>query len=849
MGSGSDPELLTAVGDKLFFVANDGTTGRELWMSDGTTGGTALVKDIRPGGSSSPALLTIVNGTLFFTAADATGDVELWTSDGTTEGTVRVMDINPSGSSDPTYLTNIDGKLYFGADDGTHGVELWRHDPGAASTVLVKDINDGPGSSYPGYFQSMVNLGGILLFSAFDDDNGFELWRSDGSEGGTTLVKDVRSGAASSFPFVMTSVGGTLYFTATDGATGFELWKSNGTGGGTTLVKDINATPGVGSGPDALMNVNGTLYFRANDGTNGNELWTSDGSESGTQMVLDIHPAGSSTPQYLTNVNGTLYFRATQPATGTELWKSNGGGTAPAADIAPLAASSNPHSLANIGGSLFFAAENTAGNVEPWVARAAASVAQTHLFYNGSVFDGDTPGADQADDSAIAVDKTAYLPSPLNATFANVSSYWRGINGLMIDLAGEHVPPAAGDFTFEVGYINGPQSWLQAPSPTSISVRAGAGLSGSDRVTLIWADGAIGNTWLKVTVKANLNTNLAADYTFLFGNAVGETGIGNIPEALLIDASDQVATRWNQGIAFLVTNVFDFDRDGLVNATDEILTRDNQGYLPLLSSGAPPASVVGRHLFYNNSVFDGHTPGTDPADDNAIAVDKAAYLPGNGLATLLSVTSYVRGINGVMVDLSGSHPGMTLADFTFRVGQDNAPGSWAAAPNPTTMQLRPGEGASGSDRVVLIWADGDIRDTWLEVTLAANGNTGLASPDVFYFGSRTGDTGSDANPLVAITDATDTVETRNNQGVAFAITNAYDFDRDGFVNATDELIARFNAGFTALINIAAPPEASQAAGAGSDPDRQAWAFAAALANVDAETIDDELLDALLSGLG
>ncbi len=85
----------------------------------------------------------------------------------------------------------------------------------------------------------------------------------------------------------MTNVNGTLYFRAGDGSTGFELWKSDGTNSGTVLVKDI--FPGGGSAdPRYLTNINGTLYFRANEGINGAELWKSDGTSAGTVLVKDI---------------------------------------------------------------------------------------------------------------------------------------------------------------------------------------------------------------------------------------------------------------------------------------------------------------------------------------------------------------------------------------------------------------------------------------------------------------------------------------------------------------------------------------------------------------------------------
>ena len=72
-------------------------------------------------------------------------------------------------------------------------------------------------------------MGGTLFFSADDGVNGHELWRSDGTPGGTVLVKDIRPGAADGNPFELTAVGSTLFFGADDGTHGYELWKSNGT--------------------------------------------------------------------------------------------------------------------------------------------------------------------------------------------------------------------------------------------------------------------------------------------------------------------------------------------------------------------------------------------------------------------------------------------------------------------------------------------------------------------------------------------------------------------------------------------------------------------------------------------
>ena len=96
-----DPGIASgvAMGNCYYFAANDATHGTELWKSDGTAAGTVMVKDIYPGlsssggWSSSPTALTVIGGTLYFAANDGTDGTELWKSDGTAAGTVMVKDI------------------------------------------------------------------------------------------------------------------------------------------------------------------------------------------------------------------------------------------------------------------------------------------------------------------------------------------------------------------------------------------------------------------------------------------------------------------------------------------------------------------------------------------------------------------------------------------------------------------------------------------------------------------------------------------------------------------------------------------------------------------------------------
>ena len=186
--------------------------------------------------------------------------------------------------------------------------------------------------------------------------------------------------------------------------------------------------------------------------------------------------------------------------------------------------------------------------------------------------------------------------------------------------------------------------------------------------------------------------------------------------------------------------------------------------------------VAGRYVFYNNSTF-----------GNTIATDKTALLPGEQ-ATFANYTSYVHGINGIVIDIAGivNPDAIDENDFAFKQGNDDTPGNWADAPAPASIDAT-------ASRITLIWPDGAIRNTWLEVTVLATDDTGLTAPDVFYFGNAVGETGNCIT--CAAVDAIDVLVTRHNPQPFFnppELDNPYDFNRDRRVNAIDTLIARGN---------------------------------------------------------
>jgi ELWxxDGT repeat protein len=182
---GSNPNGLASFNGHLYFDANDGVNGFELWRSDGTAAGTVMVKDINPGAAGSfPFELTVANDLVYFTADGGATGMELWQSDGTTAGTMLVMDIAPGGDSSrtglgtlPKRIVDIGKAVLFTATDGVSGVELWKTDK--LGTFQLQGIAPGEGSSNPEAFAVTKHL---IFFLADDNSTGRELWAMPGNE-------------------------------------------------------------------------------------------------------------------------------------------------------------------------------------------------------------------------------------------------------------------------------------------------------------------------------------------------------------------------------------------------------------------------------------------------------------------------------------------------------------------------------------------------------------------------------------------------------------------------------------------------------------------------------------------
>jgi ELWxxDGT repeat protein len=386
---GSDAAAFVTLNGLVYFRANDGSHGFELWRTDGTEAGTELVIDLNPGPLNGfPDGIAAVNGALYFNGfdtSDFTGS-KAWRSDGTAVGTSLLTDTFPGltgggtfGPPLPGNFTALDAStILFTALDPVGGLEPWKTDGSPAGTNRILDLHPGPEWSIPIEF---TGLRDIAYFGADDSvvyhHNGTatynrELFRTDGTAEGTYRVKDINPGSEPSTPTDFIRYNHFVFFRADDGVHGTELWRTNGTDAGSVQVADLN--PGAaGSGPQYPIlarfqpppadagtadrsGARDVLIFLAEDGTHGLELFRSDGTEGGTRLLKDINPAGDSVPLGMTEYKHRVYFSADDGVHGIELWVTDGTeeGTRLFADINPGVPRSSPQSFKVAGGLLFF---------------------------------------------------------------------------------------------------------------------------------------------------------------------------------------------------------------------------------------------------------------------------------------------------------------------------------------------------------------------------------------------------------------------------------------------------------------------------------------------------------------
>ncbi len=339
------PTQMVNLGEKLFLIADDGTHGPALWQSDGSEAGTSMIK-------AATFSLLVSNGQSLFLAARSSPAASLWRSDGTTAGTTLIQQFDPGASYVSVKVEQLlvtSQRIFFmlgrdiWTDRGQMTVvhELWASDGTAAGTQLVKQLM---------YMPQLVVASDTLFFS----DNG--LWKSDGTSAGTTLITSMGG-------LGLAAVGSKVFFNGTDADHGAELWQSDGTPAGTALVRDIAPGPD-GSFPSELTAVGNRLFFKASTSPGITPaLWKSDGTADGTQLLKNVDA------MHLTDIGGTLLFSgSTDRLNDYELWASDGTpeGTTLVQDLAPGELASDPQKFTVSGGSIFFSAHSETSGRELW---------------------------------------------------------------------------------------------------------------------------------------------------------------------------------------------------------------------------------------------------------------------------------------------------------------------------------------------------------------------------------------------------------------------------------------------------------------------------------------------------
>jgi ELWxxDGT repeat protein len=387
----SAPAPLGTVGGRAVFVTSNG----QLWASDGTPGGTILLRDdpsfksrTAKDGNASTRVLKATGGHLFL--LDRTEVIRrLLVTDGTPAGTMFLADGAIPGPLLPENYFWSDSLqlLFFSAYDREHGTEPWVSDGTPAGTHLLRDINEGPASSVASFY---VALGSRVLFHAVPQtghpfhfwltdgtDAGtspvpgsenlygldfasigkkvvyipytpstLELWVTDGTSRGVQLLKVPGAGEDWGLYFLGASPG-RLYFYSDEGKSGFHLWTSDGTPAGTRALGRFPRTANLYGEPQSLRFLpNGTALLFIDDVKHGMEWWRSDGTTAGTRLLKDVCPGRCSAVSFLTGrpllIGKKLFAHLVGPA-GEEPWMTDGteAGTRQIADTCPGACSSN----------------------------------------------------------------------------------------------------------------------------------------------------------------------------------------------------------------------------------------------------------------------------------------------------------------------------------------------------------------------------------------------------------------------------------------------------------------------------------------------------------------------------
>ncbi len=358
----ASPVYLHAVGKNIYCFANNGTSGRELFWADSVTK-PKLVQDMNTGldnaipvAMGSPMIGH--GGNLYFTADNGASGLELYRYDGTNNPSL-VWDIMTGGAdaSPDNYVEHL-GTIYFRARTDANGYELWEYNTTTQQTKRLTDIQAGADSSLTG---EIVYFNNHLVFTAENSSKGEELWQYNVLTQQASLIMDIDTGTASSSPRNLTVIDNKLYFSATELHTGRELYEYDGTGV-PKRVTDLNPgfTSGLTEAPGVgIIKYGSKIYFPGRGTDNEVHLYSYDPVGQTTKLISKTNPGGNTYPQHFAVYKGRLFFSADDGANGRELYAYDGTNhPVLMGDICKGPNGSMPAELTVIGNNLYFSAND-----------------------------------------------------------------------------------------------------------------------------------------------------------------------------------------------------------------------------------------------------------------------------------------------------------------------------------------------------------------------------------------------------------------------------------------------------------------------------------------------------------
>jgi ELWxxDGT repeat protein len=394
----------------LFLVFRDGNN-LTLWKTDGTDNLLEIVKDsdnnnLAISNLQNPRFFATPNR-LFFTNSDSTHGKELWATDGSSANTFQLKDINQSTNNAIPYgsfrSTILNHKIFFAAQENLSGrTELWTSDGTASNTIKVKDKLPNLSREFPqftGKLETLIDtLNNNLVFSGIDTLRGEEIWISDGTNAGTSILKDINLGLRNSKPLDPIRLGSKLFFNANDGIHGREMWVSDGSSTGTVLLKDFylnNNSPFTDYETIRSKTIfNGKLYFIARDDLVDSNIWETDGTVTNTKKVT-VRSSYSQlgTPIFgLTAHKNKLFFVGTSSTSQLSLWTSNGeiGGEQLIKDLYIYAALNGKPIVSFRDWVFTFASDNLGSSSQTGLWKSDGTTAGTTLLLNDERIDNQT---------------------------------------------------------------------------------------------------------------------------------------------------------------------------------------------------------------------------------------------------------------------------------------------------------------------------------------------------------------------------------------------------------------------------------------------------------------------------